>query len=152
MVHFVGQFPISNMIRSLKCVEKADCPANFRENHHRPAPNDIVTFCRRRPDSPGTSHKMGIALLYEKHSHAGWIREYDIKRFNTRRSLERTLNHHIYGRIVSISEEIRWEEGGGICSKGVVSMEVVREEDIETTDGESSPVEEAREYIQQGNQ
>ena len=70
-----------------------------------------------------------------------------IKRFTTRRSLER----RICGRIVSINEECQWEERGGICSEGVVSIEVVKE-DIESIDGESSPVEEAPEYRQQGDQ
>ena len=93
---------------------------------------------------------MGIALFHQEHSHAGWIREYDLKRFEARRALERSLGRHIRGRIVSIGEEYRWEEGGGTCSEGVVRIEVVKEEDIETTDADSSPIEELPEYDQQG--
>ena len=92
---------------------------------------------------------MGIALFYQEHSHAGWIREYDLQRFEARRTVERSLHRHIRGRIVSIGEEYRWEEGGGTCSEGVVKIEVIKEEEIETTDAESSPIEELPEYQHQ---
>ena len=98
----------------LKSAEKTDRPSKLYQTHHRPAPNDIVTFDRRRTDFPSTGDKMGIALLYEQHSHAGWIREHDLNRCHARLHLERALGRHIRGRIVSIGEELplgprRWK-------------------------------------------
>ena len=89
---------------------------------------------------------MGIALHYEQHSHAGWIREYDLPRCEARLNLERALGRHIRGRIVSIGEELRRDEGGNMCSEGIVRIEFVKEEDDETRETESSPTEELPEY------
>ena len=68
---------------------------------------------------------MGIAIVYEENSHAGSIRKYDLQRFQARRDLERSLGRHFRGRIVSIGEEYPGEEGGGMCSEGVVEIELV---------------------------
>lgn len=68
---------------------------------------------------------MGTALIYEGHSHAGSIRKYDLQHFQARRDLERSLGRPFRGRIVSIGEEYDGEEGGGVCSEGVVEIELV---------------------------
>ena len=143
-------FPTCLYGSATKKTGETDCPRDFYQDHHRPIPNDIVTFYRRRTDYPGTGDKVGIAIFYQEHSHAGWIRAYELQRFQARRTLERSLGRHIRGRIVSIGQEYRWEEGGGVCSEGVVRIELVEEEEIETTDAESSSPEEVPEYGQHG--
>ena len=60
---------------------ETDCSRDFYQDHHRPAPNNIVTFYRRHTDAPGTGDKEGIALFYQEHSYARWIRVYKLKRF-----------------------------------------------------------------------
>ena len=74
---------------------------------------------------------MGIALLHRENSHAGSIRKYDLQRFQARRDLERSLVRPFRGRIVSIGEEYDGEEGGGMCSEGVVEIELL-EKDIKS--------------------
>ena len=68
---------------------------------------------------------MGIALVYEENSHAGSIRKYDLQRFQARRDLERSLGRPFHGRIVSIGDDYPGEDGGGMCSEGVVEIELV---------------------------
>ena len=133
---------LSGMMGPLKSVERTDYPDRLNQTHHHPIPNDIVTFSRRRTDSAGTADKMGIALHYEQHSHAGWIREYDLPRCEARLNLEIALGRHIRGRIVSIGEERCRDEGGGMYSEGIVMIELVKEKDSKTRDTESSPTEE----------
>lgn len=72
---------------------------------------------------------MGIVLLYGETSHAGSIRNYDLQRFQACRDLERSLGRPFRGRVVSIGEEYHGEEGGGMCSEGVVKIELL-EKDI----------------------
>ena len=88
-------------------------------------------------------------MLFEEKSHSGWIQEYDLQRFFARRSLERSLGRHIRGRITAIGEEYQWDQGGGMCSEGRLVVEIIQEEEIETTDAESSGVEEVPEYSSQ---
>ena len=125
---------LSGMVGPLKSAERTDYPHKLNQTHHRPTPNDIVTFSRRRTDSTGTADKIGIALHYEQHSHAGWIRGYDLPRCEARLNSESALGRHIRGRILSIGEEHRRDEGGGMYSEGIIRIELVKEEDNETRD------------------
>ena len=134
------------MTGPLASAERTDYPHKLIQTHHRPTPNDIVTFSRRRTDPAGTADKMGIALHYEQHPHAGWIREYDLPRCEARLNLETALGRHIHGQIVSIGEEHDRDEGGGMYSEGIVRIELVKEEDNETRDTESSPTKELPGY------
>ena len=122
-----------------------DCPRDFNQDHHRPAPNDIVTFHRRRTDTPSTGDKEGIALFYQGHSYTGRIHVYELKRFQAYYTSKRSLGY-IRGRIISLGNEYYWKKEGGMCSEGVVRLELVKEEEIKTTDAKISSPKEVPEY------
>lgn len=108
--------------------------------HHRPAPNDIVSFVKQKGDLPGTGDSWGVAMVYQSDQishesgqpqlyHSGWVCHHELSRFNARQRLEEALGRPFRGRIVSISEEDDPRPGGGRCSKGRLQFKLVREGD-----------------------
>ena len=103
-------------------------------------PGDTVSFVCRPADLPGAVHTnlWEAELVIDGTTHAGWIRQYDLKRFFERRKLEKLIGRHIRGRILTTGDEFDWPVGGGRCTPGRFIVEIVPKEDIQTTDGESS--------------
>lgn len=92
-------------------------PVDFPTANRIPQPGHQVVFLPRANCEPGAPG--GIAMVdREGGNFYGWVRQVDIRQVTDRMAQIQPVR----GQIVAVSRMFHWAPGGGLCSRGTVTL------------------------------